>query len=158
MNSHTTETNTPLALVAGLSAVERRAIETLYRAFSEGNTDLLDDVLAEDWIDVPLAPGQSAGREGIKPMVVAFRAAFSDLRIIVHEMIGVPGRAAVRAAITGVHTAEWFGVAPSGKPFEIAIHEFHRITDGRITHTWHLEDWFGWFNQVGASPTGGVAA
>lgn len=158
MNSHTTETNAAPALVAGLSAADRHAIETLYRAFSEGDTDLLDEVLAEDWDDVPLAPGQGPGREGIKPMVVAFRAAFSDLRITVHEMIGVPGRAAVRAAITGVHTGEWFGVAPSGKPFEIAIHEFHRIADGRPTHTWHLEDWFGWFNQVGPSPAGGAAA
>ncbi len=32
------------------------------------------------------------------------------------------------------------------------IHEFHRIEDGRITRTWRLEDWFGWFSQVGARP------
>ena len=37
---------------------ERQAVETLYRAFSENNPDLVDSVLATDWDDIPLAPGQ----------------------------------------------------------------------------------------------------
>ena len=138
------------AIVTGVSDADRHAIETLYRAFGGGDTDLLDTVLAVDWHDVPLAPGQGPGREGIKPMVRAFGAAFADLHIGVQEIIGAPGRAAVRATITGRHTGEWFGVAPTGKNFAIAIHEFHHFADGKLTHTWHLEDWFGWVNQVGA--------
>lgn len=37
-----------------------------------------------------------------------------------------------------------------GRSFTLALHEFHHIADGRLTHTWHLEDWFGWLNQIGA--------
>jgi hypothetical protein len=58
----------------------------------------------------------------------------------------------VRAAITGTHIGEWFGVSPTGRTFSVALHEFHRIEGGRLTHTWRLEDWFGWLNQVGAGP------
>ena len=68
-------------------------------------------------------------------------------------MIGDSGRIGVRAEITGTHAGPWFGVPPSGRRFAMALHEFHRIEDGRLTHTWHLEDWFGWLNQVGAWPT-----
>ena len=35
---------------------------------------------------------------------------------------------------------------------KIAIHEFHHLTEDRITHTWHLEDWFAMLNQVDAWP------
>ena len=138
--------------VTGVTQVERQAIETLYRAFSEGKPELLDQAVTSDWQDIPLAPHQAPGRDGMKPLIQGFVAAFPDLKITLHEIIGAPGRAAVRAEISGTHLGEWFGVAPSGKAFHMPFHEFHYIENGRITHTWHLEDWFGWLFQVGAWP------
>ena len=137
--------------VSGLTPEERHAVETLYRAF-HGNPDLLDEAVASDWQDIPLAPHQKPGRDGMKPLSHALNTAFPDLKITVLEMIGTPGKAAVRALITGTHTGSWFGIAPTGKSFHMPIHEFHYIADGKVTHTWHLEDWFGWLFQVGAWP------
>ncbi|WP_274425246.1 ester cyclase [Chelativorans sp. YIM 93263] len=137
--------------VSGLLSEDRNAVETFYRAFA-GKPDLLDDAVAKDWQDIPLAPGQIPGREGMKPLIAAFGVAFPDAEVSIHEIIGTPGRAAVRATISGTHQGEWFGIAPTGKSFQMPIHEFHHIADGRLTHTWHLEDWFGWLNQVGAWP------
>ncbi|WNG14848.1 ester cyclase [Cystobacter fuscus] len=138
--------------VTGLTATEQRAIETLYRAFSEKNPDLLDEAVTRDWKDIPLAPGQGPGPEGLKPIIRGFIAAFPDIQITLEEIIGAPGRAAVRALITGTHQGEWFGIAPTGKAIHVSLHEFHHLENGRITHTWHLEDWFGMLNQVGAWP------
>ena len=142
-----------LPKLTGLTDKDRLAVETLYRAFSDGEPELLNQAVTPDWQDIPLAPGQAPGREGMKPLIKGFAAAFPDLGITIHEIIGAPGRAAVRAEITGTHAGEWFWVAPTHKAFRMPIHEFHHIEDGRITHTWHLEDWFGWLCQVGAWPT-----
>jgi predicted ester cyclase len=139
--------------VFGLTPEERSAIETFYSAF-EGNPDVLDGVVTSDWQDIPLAPGQQPGCEGLKPLIAGFKACFPDVKITIHEIVGAQGRAAVRATLSGTHLGEWFGVAPTGRSFAIAIHEFHHLVNGRLTHTWHLEDWFGWFAQVGASPVG----
>ena len=139
------------ARVAGVSEDERRAIETLYRAF-ESDADLLDRAVTPDWQDIPLAPGQVPGREGMKPLIAGFLEAFPDTRITIQEIVGAPGRAAVRAELTGTHKGQWFGVAPTNKAFSIRLHEFHRIENGRITHTCHMEDWFGWLHQIGAWP------
>ena len=136
----------------GLSAQDRATIETFYRAFA-GEPDLLDQVVAPDWQDIPLAPGQGPGPEGIKPLIRGFKEAFPDLAITVHDVIADGGRIGVRAEITGTHAGTWFGVPPSGRRFSVALHEFHRIENGRLTHTWHLEDWFGWLNQVGTWPS-----
>lgn len=135
--------------VSGLTPEERDAVETFYRAFG-GRPELLDDAVTEDWQDIPLAPGQDPGREAMKPLIAGFGTAFPDAKVSIHEIIGTSGRAAVRAMISGTHKGEWFGIAPTGKSFQMPIHEFHHIADGRLTHTWHLEDWFGWLNQIGA--------
>lgn len=138
------------AISGTLAEEDRLAVETLYRVFSNHDPDLLDQAVTADWQDIPLAPGQAPGREGMKPMLRAFSAAFPDSKVTIHEIIGAPGRAAVRAEITGTHTGEWFGVAPTGSAFTLPIHEFHHVENGRVTHTWHMEDWFGWLHQMGA--------
>ena len=130
---------------------ERRLVERLYHAFNAADPDLLDDVLADDWRDTPKAPGQKPGREGMKPMVRAFLAAFADLRFTPQEILVAAGRVAVRLELSGRHVGPWMGVAATGRDFTIAMHELHHVDGGRITHTWHLEDWAGWREQIGAA-------
>ncbi|MNH46520.1 SnoaL-like polyketide cyclase [compost metagenome] len=67
-------------------------------------------------------------------------------------MIQVPGRIGVRAEIGGTHQGEFFGIAPTGKKISFRLHEFHTLSDGRVTTTWHMEDWFGLFIQLGQFP------
>ncbi|HDR9228051.1 TPA: ester cyclase [Burkholderia vietnamiensis] len=133
--------------------IERVAVETLYRAFSDNDPDLVDTVLAPDWEDIPLAPGQGPGPDGIKPIIGSFAQAFPDVRIVIHDMVQVPGQIAVRAEITGTHRGELFGIAPTGKQVRFRLHEFHALDGQRVTTTWHMEDWFGLFLQLGQFPT-----
>lgn len=141
-------------LTAQLRA-ERVAVETLYRAFNEQAPDLVDAVLAPDWDDIPLAPGQAAGPAGIKPIIRMLAAALPDLHIAIHDMVQQPGKAGVRAEITGTHSGALFGIAPTGKQVSFRLHEFHTLADGRLTTTWHMEDWFGLFLQLGQFPPQG---
>lgn len=134
-----------------LSTQDRATVDLFYRAFV-GEPELLDQVVTPDWQDIPLAPGQGPGPEGIKPMIAGMKASIPDIAITVHDVISDGDMIGVRAEITGTHSGEFFGVAPTGRAFAVALHEFHRIKDGRLTHTYHLEDWFGWLNQVGAWP------
>ena len=86
----------------GLSAQNCATIETLYRAFA-GEPDLLDQVVTPGWQDIPLAPGQGPGPEGIKPMIRVLKEAFPDIAITVHDVIAAGDLIAVRAEITGTH-------------------------------------------------------
>ena len=135
----------------GLTDAQRRTIDMLYEAFNAGAPDLLDQVLADDWRDTPMSPGQQLGREGMKPMVEAFRTAMADLQFTPQEVVGSNNSAAVRLVLSGRHVGEWMGVAATGRTFEIAMHEMHHFEGDRITHTWHVEDWSAWREQVGAA-------
>ncbi len=137
---------------SGLTQEELGAIDTLYRAFNDRNPDLLDQACWPDWQDIPLAPGQEAGTTGLKKMMPLFFAAFPDLKMEIHEVIGSQGRAGVRASMVGTHLGEFFGVPASKQQVRVTFHEFHHFRDGRLTHTWHVEDWFGMFQRIGRWP------
>lgn len=132
---------------------ERTAVENLYRAFSDKNPDLLDLAVTQDWDDIPLAPGQGPGPVGFKPLLAGFIAAFPDINITVHDMLQEPGKIAVRAEITGTHQGEFMGIAPTGRRISVRLHEFHLLNGERVTTTWHMEDWFAMFQQIGQFPT-----
>jgi len=139
------------SLVEQLRA-ERLAVETFYRAFSDKQPDLVDEVLAPDWDDIPLAPGQAPGPEGIKTIIRSVIQAFPDVRIVIHDRVQEAGKMGVRAQISGTHEGELFGIAATGRKVSFPIHEFHHFHDAKLTTTWHLEDWFGVFIQLGQFP------
>lgn len=138
-------------LAARLRA-EREVVETLYRAFNEHNPDLVDAILAHDWDDIPSAPGQAVGPEGIKSIIRSMSEAFPDIEITIHDMVQEIGKIGVRAEISGTHEGAFFGIAATGKHVKFRLHEFHTIKDGLIATTWHMEDWFGLFLQLGEFP------
>jgi hypothetical protein len=59
-------------------------IGTFHEAFS-GKPELLDAVIAADWDDIPLGPGQEPGRAGSGPLIEGLNEAFSDFRLVVKE-------------------------------------------------------------------------
>jgi predicted ester cyclase len=132
-------------------------IDSFYEAFC-GKTELLDAVLTDDWDDIPLGPGQEPGRAGARHLIEGLNKAFSDFRTVVEEIIDARGEegngmVGVRAKMRGVHTGEFFGIAPTGRETEVRTHDFHEIVDGRIIRTYHMEDWLTWFLQVQSWPS-----
>lgn len=59
---------------------ERKAVEKIYQAFSLHDPDLMDEAVTQDWKDIPLAPGQASGPEGLKPIIRGFIEAFPDVK------------------------------------------------------------------------------
>lgn len=147
MNSSTDTSET-----ADRLARERTVIETFYSAFDHHAPDVLDTICAPDWVDIPSLPGQMHGPEGLKPIIRDLLTALPDLRLTIHELIQQPGRIAVRAEITGTHRGPLLGLAATGQRIHLPIHEFHTLSEGRVTATWHMEDWFGLFQRLGRFP------
>ena len=140
-----------------MSASITELIGTFYEAAS-GKAELLDAVLADDWDDIPLGPGQEPGRAGARSLIEWISKVFSDLRIVVEEIVDARGddgngMVAVRARMHGVHAGEFLGIAPTGRQTELRTHDFHEIVDGRIVRTHHMEDWLSWFQQVQSWPS-----
>jgi predicted ester cyclase len=140
-------------LIKGLTQQEIEAIYAFYSVFSNQDYTIVDRVLAPSWQDIPLAPGQEDGPEGYKKLVKGFTQAFPDVSITVHEIFGSYERAGVRAEMSFTHNNEFMGIAPTYQKLTIALHEFHHLSAGKLTKTWHLEDWLSMLLQTGVWPS-----
>ncbi|MGF7080957.1 ester cyclase [Mucilaginibacter sp. UYCu711] len=139
-------------LVKALTPGEIATVSAFYGLFNNRDYSIADDIFAPDWQDIPLAPGQQAGPEGFVLLVKGFTQAFPDITINIHEIFGTHERAGVRAEMCFTHSSEFMGIAPTNKRLTIALHEFHHLQDGKVTKTWHLEDWLTMLLQTGAWP------
>ena len=148
-----TITRVPADMAQALSPGQRQSLENFYSALETHDFDLVDQALTADWEDIPPAPGQPAGPEGVKLIFRMLLSAFPDLSAEVTEVLAEAGRAAARVSLAGTHRGDLLGVPASGKFVRFALHEFHEFEGDRVCRTYHMEDLFGLFMQIGAWPS-----
>ncbi|VVV02434.1 ester cyclase [Mesonia sp.] len=141
-------------LVNGLTQEEIGTIETFYSAWKKNIPELLNEVCTPDWQDIPLAPDQQEGPIGLQIIMSKLIDTFPDIEVVIHEIFGTHERAGVRAELKFTHNKDLLGIPSTNRKVAIALHEFHHLKNGKLTHTWHLEDWFGLLMQSGAWPAG----
>jgi steroid delta-isomerase-like uncharacterized protein len=125
-------------------------VKLFYQALSANEPALFDQVLAPDWEDIPLNPGQAPGREAFKPVVNGFHQVFRDLRVTNEDIIEAGDKVVVRSIFEGTQVGDFAGFPAKGRPIKIMAIDIHQFRDGRIATTWHLEDWLGGLFQMGA--------
>jgi len=130
--------------------VVRRFFEV---AFSEGDLDLIDDLVADDAVGYdPAQPEPIRGAEGMKELVTMYRSAFPDLAFEVHETLRDGDLVAVRWTSTGTHDGELMGIEPTGKEVTVEGIEIDRVEDGKIVESRVSWDALGLLRQLGAVP------
>jgi predicted ester cyclase len=134
-------------MVETISPETLKAIRESYAAWQTNDFTIIDKLFSPDWQDIPAAPGQEAGPEGLKNVITFFRQNFPDIAINVHDIFGTADRIAVRAELTFTHDKEFMGIAPVNKKVTVSMLELHHLENNKITHTWHMEDWFGLLMQ-----------
>ncbi len=64
-------------------ALARRFLEARGRA----DPDAMEEMMAPDFVDHTLAPGQRPDREGYKRQVAEYVTAFSDVRFVIEDQV-----------------------------------------------------------------------
>jgi hypothetical protein len=109
-------------------------------AFMSGDTAALTDVVAEDVIDHNPRPGQSPGREAVVEAIDEFHVGFGDLASSLECEIAEGELVVHYGVMTGTHTGGFMGLPASGRPIRVPWIDIHRVVDGQIVESWHLED------------------
>lgn len=130
-------------------------VRGFYEPFITGDTSIYDTILAEDWLDVPLNPGQAPGREGFKPIIGIFRGPIPDLQVTIDDILIDGNKAAVRSTFRATHQGDLLGIPATGLPVEFMAIDIHRVENGQIVETHHIEDFLGVVFQLGATITPG---
>ena len=113
---------------------------------------MLGTVLAEDWVDVPLAPGQGPGLAGIKVAMDGYYRSFPDFTPHNDDFIAQGDKVVVRSTITATQAGPFVSVPASGNKITVIAVDIHQICNGKIDQTWHVEEWLSGLYQMVALP------
>jgi predicted ester cyclase len=140
---------------------EAQRADELVRAFFDAvnanDAGRIDALLARSFLSYDLHGTRS--RTGLKHYHSELRQSFSDLHFEVHENVGVLVEAdltALRTIITGSHTGNYAGIAPTGTPIQTSASHFFRVRDDQLVEHWQVVDTYRILAAIGAIP--GVAS
>jgi len=128
-----------------IKASHRRFVEEVQ---SQGNIDLVGELIHEEMVNHTPFPGQPGDREGVRQTFVAIRAAFPDHDAEVIEMIAEGDTVATYKTFTGTHEGEFMGIPPTGRRVTIRVMDFVRYRDGKIAEHWNIVDQVGLMQQL----------
>jgi steroid delta-isomerase-like uncharacterized protein len=102
--------------------------------------DKLDAQLTDDFIDHAMPPETTRGPAGVKEWLGKLKAAMPDLTVAIDDIVAEGDKVALRATWTGTHTAEIFGMPPTGRIITFSGAVFWRIEEDRIAERWGYID------------------
>jgi steroid delta-isomerase-like uncharacterized protein len=134
-----------------MSVSPREVIRHLYKeVWNERKLDLIDYLISQSHaLMSPDIAGPTVGPAAYKKEISAFFAAFPDLRFNVEDTICEKDKIVASWTLTGTHTGEFLGIAPTNKKVSLSGITIHQVVDGRILDSQAIWDAISLFQQLG---------
>ena len=121
----------------------KKLVERLHRLWNSGDLAAISDVYTPDFIGhfpkgSPL--GDLKGHSGVREAIELVRRAFPDWTETVEDIIIEGDKAVSRYISTGVHTAPFFDLAPTGERVRMNEISIFRVRNGRVAEQWCVTD------------------
>ena len=95
-------------------------------------------------------PSECWGRDTSIKVVGNFSKSIPDMKFDIKEVLVAGDRVIVRGEVTGTPAGELFGVPHTGKSFRIMAIDIQTIKNGKISKTYHMENWLSALGQLRA--------
>jgi predicted ester cyclase len=132
-----------------ITDVKRTAERIPLEVLNTGNFELLNELLAPEFVDHSPQPGMAPTRDGIRESMVALRTGFPDLRYTIEDTIVSGEQIVHRLSATGTMTGSFMGIPATGKRASWTEIHIGRGINGRLTEHWALVDQLGMLVQLG---------
>lgn len=138
-----------------MSAEENKVLLRRYieEVLNQGNIDSVDKFFAADCVDHTAPPGTAPGATGIRQLLTATLAAFSNIHATIEDIIAEENKVVTRFTARGTHTGEFLGIAPTGKEVSLMQISIDRVSGGKIVEHWGVADQTALMQQLGFVPS-----
>ena len=126
--------------------------EFVQQILTEGRADAADRYIDPAFVDHQPWPGAPGTLEGFKSGLIAFRAAFPDLRAEVEHVVEEGDTVVARVAMSGTHLGPFMGAPPTGRTFRIQGLDMVRMRSGLMIEHWGFMDTHAMGQQLGLAP------
>jgi predicted ester cyclase len=135
------------------SQENKRLVGRFYEEIDKGNLDVIDELVAEDYLDhnPPPFPGLAKGREGVKQFFKISWEATPGYHHI-EDQIAEGDRVVTRLTSYGKHEGDLPGAPRTGNDLKMTSITIHRIADGKLVEKWSEKDVLGFLKQIGVMP------
>jgi predicted ester cyclase len=107
----------------------------------QGLAASFEELLADDVVNHAAPPGRPNGKESfISFLNGVLRKGFPDCKVEILGQVAENDLVSTRKKITGTHTGEIMGIAPTNKPVEIQVIDIIRLKDGKYKEHWGQTD------------------
>ena len=116
----------------------------------DANWAIAPELMSEDVVmHHPSSPAPVSGIDTVVGFLGAFRAGFPNMSMVAEDTVGAGDKVAVRWRMQGAHTADLFGIPPTGVQVNVAGISWLRFSEGRVVEDWVSEDSLGLMRQLG---------
>jgi steroid delta-isomerase-like uncharacterized protein len=130
--------------------------QTVRRFYDEvingGKTELIDELLAPNFVEHQEFPGIPATRDGVKQFFTMWRQAYPDTKATIELLIESGDEVAVYGTWKGTHQGEFMGIPATGKQIEVPSADFVRFSNGLCVEHWGVFDGGMMMQQLGLIP------
>ena len=144
----------PLTSLAPAFADDKATVSSFYDFLSnpgsESHAATFKNSVSSDWQSIGDYSGNYKTADQLVGQLGGFAKLIPDLNWKIEEMLVADNRIIVRGRASGTPQGPLFGVDGKGKSFEIMSVDIHTLEDGKITKTYHVEDWAGALQQLQA--------
>lgn len=118
----------------------------------EGKLDLIDELIAPDFVEHEEFPDMPPGRDGVKQVFSMFLEAFPDLHFHIKDMLAEGDKVVARVTMHGTHKGPFMGIPPTGKEIFVQAIDILRFADGKAIEHWGVTDQMSMMEQLGVKP------
>jgi len=136
------------AVMADDKATVQAFYDFLSNPGSESHAEAFRNATAADWESIGNYSGKNKTAPAFIGQLGGFAKLIPDLNWAVEDMHQSGDTITVRSRATGTPAAPLFGVDGQGRSFDILTIDIHRLVDGKIVRTHHVEDWAGALQQL----------
>jgi steroid delta-isomerase-like uncharacterized protein len=104
----------------------------VHEAQSKGDLAVVDELVAEDFIDHTPFPGVPPTRAGVRMLFGYLRTAFPDLQVKIHEQIADDDKVVTRKSFEGTHRGEFMGVSATGRAVSFEVIDILTLRNSQI--------------------------
>lgn len=109
--------------------------------FLAGNVGVIDELVADDYVDHDPPPGVAGTKQGFKDLATMIIGAFSDRKAVFDDYVDTTdGRVVESWLMSAKHTGEAFGVPPSNQEVQVRGVEIFRCAGGKLVEHWGAVD------------------
>ncbi|MEB4593579.1 ester cyclase [Candidatus Thiothrix sp. Deng01] len=103
---------------------------------------------AADWQNCSSNGDSCQTRDQLAEALGGLHKLIPDLKWEILDTLVSGDKVIIRGQGSGTPAGEFMGIPATGKSFKVMSIDIHTLSDGKISHTYHLEDWAAAMQQL----------